>query len=273
MGFLTWHIRVLTVLSISAAVNVVSGAANSSYCSNSNVSCSSQLLYLNASDSACSVVVYSPSDCANWTFIADGFSPELGSVALKTYSYKENGHEYAVFNVTFTDIKWKSLRFRFRQHGYDKKQFCREFRVSSEYYIPELFYDCLWTKSEYEGTPFTFEYQAESVRHTEVRRYVTLLPFYKDIEPSTTLQNWTSFLYVDTSDLPFLRVRWQQVPLRFGVQNYSVEMFRKSEGSEMNLLASEVVHGTDDNRELSYNFDNVLASGVCHFEVTLVRRH
>jgi len=74
-----------------------------------------------------------------------------------------------------------ALRFRFRQHGYDKKQFCREFRVSSEYYIPELFYDCLWTKSEYEGTPFTFEYEAESVRHTEVRRYVTLLPFYKDI--------------------------------------------------------------------------------------------
>jgi len=60
------------------------------------------------------------------------------------------------------------------------------------------------------------------------------------------------------------------VPLCFGVQNYSVEMFRKSEGSEMNLLASEVVHGTDDNRELSYNFDNVLASGVCHFEVRVL---
>ena len=89
-------------------------------------------------------------------------------------------------------------------------------------------------------------------------------------EPRTTLQNWTSFLYVDTSDLPFLTVRWQQVPLRFGVQNYSLEMFRKVEGSEMNLMASEVVHGTDDNRELSYKFDNILASGVYHFEVRVL---
>lgn len=74
-----------------------------------------------------------------------------------------------------------ALRFRFRQHGYENKQFCREFHVSSEYYIPELFYDCLWTKSDYEGTHFTFEYEAEGVHHIEARRYVTLLPFYKDI--------------------------------------------------------------------------------------------
>jgi hypothetical protein len=74
-----------------------------------------------------------------------------------------------------------ALRFRFRQQGYDKKQFCREFRVFSEHYIPELFYDCLWTKSNYEGTPFTFEYEAASTHHSEVRRYVTMLPFYKNI--------------------------------------------------------------------------------------------
>ena len=74
-----------------------------------------------------------------------------------------------------------AVRFRFGQHGYDNKQFCREFRVSSEYYIPELFYDCLWTQSDYEGTPFTFEYEAESVGRSEARRFVTLLPFYKDI--------------------------------------------------------------------------------------------
>lgn len=271
MGFLTWHIRVLAVLSISAGVAVVLGAADyNSYCSNYSVSCSSQLFYLNASDSACSVVAYSPSDCANWIFTADGFSTELGSVALETYPYEENGWVFAVFNVTFTDIKWTSLRFRFRQHGYDNKQFCREFRVSSEYYIPKLFYDCRWTRSNYEGTPFTFEYEAESVHRTEARRYVTLLPFYKDIEPSTTLQNWTSFLYIDTSESPFLTARWQQVPLRFGVQNYSLKMFRKLEGSEMNLQASAVVRGTDDNRELSYKFDDVLASGVYHFEVRVL---
>jgi hypothetical protein len=74
-----------------------------------------------------------------------------------------------------------ALRFRFGQHGFDNKQFCREFHVSSEYDITELFYDCQWTVSDYEGTPFTFEYEAESVHRTEARRYVTMLPFYKYI--------------------------------------------------------------------------------------------
>jgi hypothetical protein len=81
--------------------------------------------------------------------------------------------------ITFCSLT--ALRFRFRQHGYDNKQFCREFRVSSEYSIPVLFYDCLWTTSNYEGTPFTFEYEAKSMHHTEARRYITKLPFYKDI--------------------------------------------------------------------------------------------
>jgi hypothetical protein len=60
------------------------------------------------------------------------------------------------------------------------------------------------------------------------------------------------------------------VPLRFGVQNYRLEMFGKLEGSEMKLLASEVVHGTDDNRELSYKFYSVLAYDVYHFEVRML---
>jgi len=96
------------------------------------------------------------------------------------------------------------------------------------------------------------------------------MTFFFLSEPNTTLQNRTSFLYVDTSELPVLTARWQQVPLRFGVQNYSLKMFRKLEGSEVNLLASAVVHGTDDNRELSYKFDDVLASGVYHFEVRVL---
>lgn len=60
------------------------------------------------------------------------------------------------------------------------------------------------------------------------------------------------------------------MPLHFGVQNYSLEMFRKLEGSEMNLLTSEVVHGTVDNRELSYKFDNFLAPGFYYFEVRVL---
>jgi hypothetical protein len=96
------------------------------------------------------------------------------------------------------------------------------------------------------------------------------MTFFPLSESSTPLQNWTSFLYVDTSERPFLTARWQQVPVRFGVQNYSVELFRKLEGSKMNLQASEVVHGTNDNRELIYKFDKILASGFHYVEVRVL---
>jgi hypothetical protein len=82
-----------------------------------------------------------------------------------------------VYSVFFS-----ALRFRFKQVGYDNKHFCREFNVSSEYSIPELFYDCHWTKSNYEGTSFTFEYEARSLQHTEARRYIAELPFHKHID-------------------------------------------------------------------------------------------
>lgn len=38
----------------------------------------------------------------------------------------------------------------------------------------------------------------------------------------------------------------------------------------MNLQASEVVHGTNDNRELIYKFDKILASGFHYVEVRVL---
>jgi hypothetical protein len=89
-------------------------------------------------------------------------------------------------------------------------------------------------------------------------------------EQGTELQNWTSFLYVDISELPRLTAKWQQAPSRFGVQKYRLQVFRKREGSEMNLQASEVIQGTNEGHELSFNFDTFPSSGVYHFEVCIL---
>lgn len=275
MAFLKWRI-LLEVLSVFAVVTLeffasgssdcFNGSRSPSYCSNDSVSCSCQLPYSNS----CMVASFLPSDCAKWTFNIGGFSPSLGSLVLKNWPSLMASYQYSVFNVTFIDIKWTSLRFRFMQHGYYNKYFCREFHVSSEYNIPELFYDCRWTKSEYEGTPFTFEYEARNSQHTEARRYVMKLPFYANIEPGTKLQNWTSFLYTDESESPLLTAKWQQAPSHFGVQKYRLQVFRKVEGSEINLQASEVIQGTNEGHELSFNFDTFPASGVYHFEVCIL---
>jgi hypothetical protein len=89
-------------------------------------------------------------------------------------------------------------------------------------------------------------------------------------EQGTELQNWTSFLYVDISELPLLTAKWQQAPSHLSVQKYRLQVFRKREGSEMNLQASEVIQGTNEGHELSFNFDTFPASGIYHFEVCIL---
>jgi hypothetical protein len=84
------------------------------------------------------------------------------------------------------------------------------------------------------------------------------------------LKNWTSFLYVDISELPLLTAKWQQAPLHFGVQKYRLQVFRKREETEMNMQASEVIQGTNEGHELSFTYDTFPASGVYYFEVCIL---
>ncbi|KAJ4434076.1 hypothetical protein ANN_16395 [Periplaneta americana] len=91
------------------------------------------------------------------------------------------------------------LRFRYRQHGYENRHFCRQITVTAKLSVPELFYDCHWTRSEYEGTPFTFEYRAEDLHHVEYRQYEIMLPLYKYTGTCqlrhTSLGHVTAFCY------------------------------------------------------------------------------
>jgi hypothetical protein len=88
--------------------------------------------------------------------------------------------------------------------------------------------------------------------------------------PGIQLQNWTSFLYVDVSELPALTAKWQQAHSHFGVQKYKLEVFNKIESSGINLQASEVILGTDEDHELSYKFETFFTCGDYHIEVYIL---
>ncbi|XP_069700697.1 uncharacterized protein [Periplaneta americana] len=210
-------------------------------------------------------------ECVHWILSGGTPSSSLGAITLKTYPYEIPGYRFSIFNVTFTGIQWTSLRFRYRQHGYENRHFCRQITVTAKLSVPELFYDCHWTKSEYEGTPFTFEYRAEDLHHVEYRQYEIMLPLYKYTAPDTSLQNWTSLMYVDISELPVFVVRWQQAPQRFGVLDYRIQVFHSMDGADEQLEASETVRGTaDDTMQLSYAFNSFPSSGQFYFEVCIL---
>lgn len=97
-----------------------------------------------------------------------------------------------------------ALRFRFQQHGKKENSFCREFRLSSNYSISELIYNCGWLHKEYEGTVFGLEYEAYERTFREVRKYVFQIPLLEHIgKKRYTIKLLVSEHYLSVSDQNF----------------------------------------------------------------------
>ncbi|CAG2057975.1 unnamed protein product, partial [Timema podura] len=158
---------------------------------------------------------------------------------------------------------------RFKEVGGDKKNFCRDFHLSVE--VPDstvLFFDCLWSKAEYEKKSFGFEYeQRSSLGSYSHRSYVFVVPSGDHISPTETeLKNWELFMYVDISEIPKLTLRWPLAPLLFkdepfNITAYNVSIYRRGpppddeEEEEEELLNTAIVSALDAvGGELSYTF-------------------
>nr|CAD7406170.1 unnamed protein product [Timema cristinae] len=159
--------------------------------------------------------------------------------------------------------EYQALRMRFKEVGGDKKNFCRDFHLSLE--VPDstvLFFDCLWSKAEYEKKSFGFEYEQRSALGSYAHRsYVFVVPSGDHINPDresyvyedslseetsnsgsqsesatdpteTELKNWELFMYVDISEIPKLTLRWPLAPSLFkeepfNITAYNVSIYRR----------------------------------------------
>nr|CAD7461129.1 unnamed protein product [Timema tahoe] len=165
--------------------------------------------------------------------------------------------------------EYQALRMRFKEVGGDKKNFCRDFHLSVE--VPDstvLFFDCLWSKAEYEKKSFGFEYeQRSSLGSYSHRSYVFVVPSGDHISPTETeLKNWELFMYVDISEIPKLTLRWPLAPSLFkeepfNITAYNVSIYRRGpppddeEEEEEELLNTAIVSAWDAvGGELSYTF-------------------
>ncbi|PSN52167.1 hypothetical protein C0J52_06470 [Blattella germanica] len=135
------------------------------------------LSHINASESVCRI---RPSrDCQKEEFGISTSSESLGQMELKAYPYKNN-EEHPVLNITFSNIHWSVMRFRFS----GPVNFCREFDLSPKYKhdVKELFYDCFNTVAKNAGHSFLFEYAAEDEnKFTQIRKFALKVPVYKYI--------------------------------------------------------------------------------------------
>ncbi|KAK6628010.1 hypothetical protein RUM44_010492 [Polyplax serrata] len=197
--------------------------------------------------------------CRDLTFSYNSVTTEgnIGTVKIETYHYNWLSYKQTGFNVSFGDIVWSRMKFRFKQEGNELKNTCREFYMSENSTLKSFFYDCLWSNEGYEGKTFNFEYEMSTSQVSLYKKYTFRVPLSKNIEETTDLKNWEIFLFTEmftnVFGLTTIILHWQPVPSRFSTNLYSVTVFSNDSGHPEVLFSTDVTCHSVEDCKFNYN--------------------
>ncbi|KAL0274574.1 UNVERIFIED_CONTAM: hypothetical protein PYX00_002675 [Menopon gallinae] len=213
-------------------------ASASSLCESTDLPCKPE------NPSACQMKYFrlNSTECRDLTFDGKQTSRSdgdpLGTVELKSFFYNILSYKMTAFNVTFSDIKWKHLKFRFKQIGNDMKNTCREFFVLANATVSDMFYDCIWSNETYEGKPFFFEYEASNELLKIYKKFSFHVPYAKNVDEAlTNVKDWETFSYVEAVSFSnglgptTFFLNWQPLPQKFSVDSYNVSIMSSDAGT------------------------------------------
>lgn len=198
-------------------------------------------------------------DCRDLTFSYDSVTAEnkLDAIQIQSYHYDMFSYKQTGFNLTFVNISWSSMKFRFKQEGNEMKNTCREFHMSSNSTIKNLFYDCLWSNESYEGKTFSFEYETRTNNVMSYKKYFFRVPFAKNIDEKTDLANWEIFVFTEfiknVFGLTTLILHWQPLPEKFSINTYNITVFSNDFGQPKVTLYTKVTCNNIEECKFHYN--------------------
>lgn len=135
-----------------------------------------------------------------------------------------------VLKILLKGVKQTNLKFRFRVYRNESRTFWRRLRESLYQSIPQLFYDRLWTDSDYDKT-FTFHWKLK--RNPADSLFIDEL----DLSNKNDITNRTPFVYVDIPVPPALMVRQLHAPQTSGVPKYELKVYDKDELKEVGIVS------------------------------------
>ena len=112
----------------------------------------------------------------------------------------------------------------------ESRTFWQRLRESLYQSIPQLFYDRLWTDSDYDKT---FNCHWKLKRNPADSLFIDKL----DLSNKNDITNRTPLLYVDIPVPPTLMVRQLQAPQTSGVPKYELKAYDKDELKEVGIVA------------------------------------
>ncbi|KAM3962599.1 uncharacterized protein ACR2FA_003225 [Aphomia sociella] len=232
-------------------------------------------------------VEYYPSDSAQCRTMTFGplksdkpFDSNIGGVSLRPYimdSHGQRNFNYTVLNITFTNIKWKTMKFRFHDPGRPNSGHCRNIVISNDVTIDDrsvLYYDCYWSYADgnYNGSSHFLDFEASDDSSTNRGQYFFNIPNMQMLSTTVTENEWKPFLYIEILSSE-LRLHIMPPPPQVRIKGYKVEVKRACiKGSVENccdqVLKTANVTLKDRNEEMTYDYYFLRSPGAHYFVVT-----
>ncbi|XP_041978778.1 uncharacterized protein LOC121732854 isoform X2 [Aricia agestis] len=267
-------------------VNCVVGQHNQ-ICENSTTvsrSCTTQILgedYIH--DGSCKVEVIPP-DSAHCT---DNFGPissnaHIGGVSLRPYllpvdfdnSTVKYSLNHAVLNITFSNIKWKTMKFRFQKYKSTAiVSYCRNIILSNDVTFNDqsvLYYDCYWALTEGNniGQSHILDFEATNDGVVNRGRYYFNMPSADMLSPTITEVDWKPFVYIEifTSTM---RLHIVPPPFQLHIPEYKIEVMWENENGTAKSELVKVANVKVKNRtsEVTYDYSMLKDPGAYYFNV------
>lgn len=248
------------------------------------LSCSTKILGENSTNyDFCKIEVFPANSqaCGAMKFkpVTNSINGNIGGVLLKPYimpvTYNENVLPYTinhtVLNITFTNIKWKTMKFRFQDKYRNMHNHCRNITIANDFTVDDqsvLYYDCYWPKSDDKETQshmLDFEATAED-KSVNRGQYYFNIPSAAMLSRSTTAERWKPFIYVEILE-GRLRVHIMPPPNQLNITAYRIKVITTCGKDTPCSIKSATMPLKRNVEEVTYDYNYVGVNGTVTFVV------
>lgn len=208
------------------------------------------------------------------------FNADIGGVSLRPYVVDAHGQKnfnYTVLNITFTNIKWKTMKFRFHDPNRLNSYHCRNIVISNDVTIDDrsvLYYDCYWsyTDGSYNGSSHFLDFEASDDTSTNRGQYIFNIPNMQTLSTTVTENEWKPFLYIEILS-SVLRLHIMPPPPQVNITGYKIEVRRGCNKGSLETCNEQVIKTVnftlkDKDEEMTYDYYFLRSPGSHYFVVT-----
>ncbi|KAJ2948897.1 hypothetical protein O0L34_g5829 [Tuta absoluta] len=243
--------------------------------------CATQILgHSDADIDSCTIEIPYTGKCNKMNFSPIESGVDIGGVRLQPYIWLDTSAgvwvNRTVLNITFTNIKWKTMKFRFQQRKNglkssqnEERNHCRNIVLSNDLMVNDqsvLYYDCYWSipDGNYSGQSHILDFEASDDKNVNRGQYYFNIPSAKVLSPTVKEEEWVPFLYIDILN-DRMRLHINPPPPQLNITGYQIKVMKEADkGTNIDKII--ILKLKNATKEMTYDY-SLLNNGSYHFVV------